>query len=65
MTRRQRQGSVGRLPGLFRTAVLRVWSVELLTSLRPFHEIHEVKPTFIALLRYYLTFHYVDISFEV
>lgn len=34
--RRERQGSVGRHPGLFRTAVLRVWSLEPLGSLRYF-----------------------------
>ena len=62
---RQRQISVGRRPGSLRTAVLRVWSVEPLMSLRPFHEIPEVKATFIASLRYYLTSHYVDICFDV
>ena len=41
-----KQGSVERRPGLFRTAVLRVWSVKPLTSLRC-HEIPEVKATFI------------------
>ena len=61
MKRRQRQGSDGRCPGSFRTAVLRVWSVEPLMSLRPFHEIPEVKATFIASLKYYLTSHSVDI----
>ena len=34
--RRERQGSVGRHPGLFRIAVLRVWSLEPLGSLRYF-----------------------------
>ena len=34
--RRERQGSVGRHPGLLRTAVLRVWSLETLRSLRYF-----------------------------
>ena len=34
--RRERQGSVGRHPGLLRTAVLRVWSLEPLRSLRYF-----------------------------
>ena len=52
MKRRQRQGSVERHPGSFKTAVLRVLSVECLMSLRPFHEIPEVKATFIASLRY-------------
>ena len=42
-----------------------VWSVESLMSLRPFYEIHGVQPTYIVLLRYYVTFHYVDIYFEV
>ena len=65
MKRSQRQGSVERHPGSFRTAVLRVWSVEPLMSLRPFHEIAEVKATFIASLGYYLTSHYVDICFDV
>ena len=64
MKRSQRQGSVERHPGSFRTAVLRVWSVEPLMSLRPFHEIPEVKATFIASLRY-LTSHYADICFDV
>ena len=59
-----KQGSVERRPGLFRTAVLRVWSVKPLTSLRC-HEIPEVKATFIASLRYYLTSHSVDICFDV
>ena len=65
MKRRQRQGSVERHPGSFRTAVLRVWSLEPLTSLRPFPEIPEVKATFIESLRYYLTSQYVDICFDV
>ena len=51
MKRRQRQESFGRLTGLFKTAVLRVWSLESLTSLRPFYEIHGVLPTFTVLLR--------------
>ena len=34
-------------------------AVEPLMSVRNFHEIHEVKTTFIASLRYYLPFHYV------
>ena len=34
--RRERQGPVGRHPGLLRTAVLRVWSLEPLGSLRYF-----------------------------
>ena len=59
-----KQGSVERRPGLFRTAVLRVWSVKPLTSLRC-HEIPEVKATFIASLKYYLTSHSVDICFDV
>ena len=63
--KRQRQGSIERRPDSFRTAVLRVWSVEPLMSLRPFYEIPEVKTTFISSLRYYLTSHYVDICFDV
>ena len=65
MKRRQRQGSVERHPFSFKTAILRVLSVERLMSLRPFHEIPEVKATFIASLRYYLTSQYVDICFDV
>ena len=65
MKKRQRQGSVGKVTGLFETAILRVWSLESLTSLRPFYEIHGVQPTFTILLRYDVTFHYVDICFEV
>ena len=61
MKKRQRQGSVGKVTGLFETAILRVWSLESLTSLRPFYEIHGVQPTFTVLLRYDVTFHYVDI----
>ena len=57
MKRRQRQGSDRRCPGSFKAAVLRVWSVELWMSLRPFHEIPEVKTIFLASLRYYLTSH--------
>ena len=74
MKRRQRRGSDGRRPGSFRTGVLRVWSVEPVDlwsvqlwkgSLRPFHEIPEVKATFIASFGYYLASHYVDICFDV
>ena len=65
MKRSRRQISVQRRAGTFRTAVLRVWSVEPLMSLRPFPEIPEVKTTLTALLRYYLTSHCVDICFDV
>ena len=65
MKRSRRQISVRKRAGTFRIAVLRVWSVEPLMSLRPFPEIPEVKTTFTASLRYYLTSHYVDICFDV